>query len=48
MEEQKKIILDGKEITLEQFTEAQKDASKRIVECKDKPGTYKTLTKMLG
>lgn len=49
MEEEKKIvILDGKEIPIEQFKEAQACTSTKIVECKDKPGTFKTLTRMNG
>ena len=46
--EQVKVILDGKEITIEQLKEAQSKASVKIVECKDAPGTYKTLTRLNG
>lgn len=42
----KMIVLDGNEITVEQFEEAKKNTSVRIVEDKKHPGQYKTLTRM--
>lgn len=44
----KKIYLDGVEVTLEQLEEAKRKPSVRIVEDKDNPGHYKTLTRMNG
>lgn len=44
----KKIYLDGVEVTLEQIEEAKKNPSIRIVEDKNNPGHYKTLTRMNG
>jgi len=41
-----KVILDGKEVTREQLSEAQSNKSIRITETSD--GTYKTLTKLHG
>ena len=44
----KKIYLDGVEVTLEQLEEARKNHSVRIVEDKNNHGHYKTLTRMNG
>lgn len=43
-----KIYLDGNEITIAQLQEAQNDPAKRIVEDKNNPGHYRTLTRMQG
>lgn len=42
------ILLDGKEVTVEQLEEAKKNTAVRIIEDKDNPGQYRTLTKMQG
>lgn len=41
------ITLDGKIVTLEQLEEAKSDKSVRIIEDKDKPGSYRTLKRMV-
>jgi hypothetical protein len=41
------ITLDGKVVTLEQLEEAKSDKSVRIIEDKDKPGSYRTLKRMV-
>jgi hypothetical protein len=41
------ITLDGKAITLEQLEEAKSNKSVRIIEDKNKPGTYRTLKRMV-
>lgn len=48
MADDKKLILDGKEVTQQQLQEAQNNPAVRIVEDKKNPGQYKTLTKMRG
>ena len=49
MDESKvQITLDGKVVTLEQLEEAKENKSVRIVEDKNKPGAYRTLTRMNG
>lgn len=41
------ITLDGKVVTLEQLEEAKSDKSVRIIEDKDKPGSYRTLKRIV-
>lgn len=49
LNESKEVItLDGQVVTLEQLEEAKENKSVRIVEDKNKPGAYRTLTKMNG
>ena len=43
---EKKVLLDGNEVTNEQLAEAQKDRSTRIAEKKD--GSFVTLKKLRG
>lgn len=43
-----KLYLDGQEVTAQQLQEAQNNPAKRIVEDKDNPGHYRTLTRMQG
>lgn len=45
---EKKILLDGQEVTEQQLQEAKENQGTRIVEDKKTPGAYKTLTKMRG
>lgn len=47
-DENKKIFLDEKEITIDQLQEARRDPAKRIVEDNGNPGHYRTLTRMQG
>ncbi len=42
-----KITLDGKVITLEQLEEAKSNKAIRIIEDKNKPGSYRTLKRMV-
>lgn len=44
----KKIYLNGKEITIEELEEAKSNPAIRIVEDKDNPGHYKTLERIRG
>ena len=41
------ITLDGKVVTLEQLEEAKSNKSVRIIEGKNKPGSYRTLKRMV-